>query len=229
MNVPDPTVTITPAARALGLSAVVLVGRGLANGPADAALDAWAADICAQVRRDCTPGFLAADPVLAGYRALHARIGRSNRRFPPSPDKLIDAVLRRGRLGSVNRVVDVYNHVSLATRLSLGAHRLDALHGAVTLGLTRGGERFLPIGTGTPLALPAGEYAYLDGRDEAICRMECTQGDASRVDADARDVLFIVQGHAGLAAEALSAGARELAARLARYCGGALVALDVRG
>lgn len=159
------------------------------------------------------------DAVIDGYRLLRDRIGRSVRRFPPSPMALQGQFERRGELGAISPAVDIYNLVSLASGLSIGAHDMSAVQGGVRLDVTCGHEPFLPLGSDEERPLPAGEYAYLDDSDRVLCRMEYRQSAHSCLRPGSRDCVFIVQGHAGTPMDMLEQAANLVSGLLATYCG----------
>ncbi len=199
-----------PALDALGIPVVFIVARGIARtAPAalgQAAAEAFVAELLASTDYET----VAAEPALAGYRALHARLGKTGRQYLPAPESLFKALFKRRQWRAVDPLVDAYTLVSLRTRVSIGAHDLARLELPVTLAATRGGESFVPIGESTALVLGANEYAYRDAGGQILGRMEIRQAAATRVTAATRDVLFIVQGHAELPGPALRATAAEL-------------------
>ncbi len=159
------------------------------------------------------------DATIAGYGSLRERVGRSVKRFPPSPMALRGQFERRGELGSVGPAVDIYNLVSLTTGLSIGAHDLAAVQGGVRLDITRGDEAFLPLGSDEEKPVPAGEYAYLDDSDCVLCRLEYRQSAHTCLSEASRDCVFIVQGHADTPMADLVAAADRVSALLATHCG----------
>lgn len=160
------------------------------------------------------------DPVLKGFRDLHESVSCSNRKFVASPENLITMVLSTGRLPRVNVLVDVYNIVSLKTRLALGAHDIDRIDGDVHLRRTRGDERFVPLGSEVPKAIRFGEYGYVDDANEVICRLEVRQVEKTKVDIDSRHCFFIVQGNKATDVEYLQRSTHTLIELLTQYCGG---------
>lgn len=155
---------------------------------------------------------------IKGYTDLRQRIGRSSRRFPPSAQAIQDQFVRNGNLYSISMAVDIYNLVSLATGLSIGAHDLAKIHGNIRLDMTQGSERFLPLGSDEERLVPAGEYAYLDEDDRVLCRMEYRQSALTCLDNSKQDCLFIVQGHQHSSDEQLQQAADEISNLLQRYC-----------
>lgn len=160
------------------------------------------------------------DPILKGFRDLHERVGCSNRKFVSSPENLLALVESSGRFPRVNVLVDAYNLVSVRTRLALGAHDIDRIDGNVHLRLTRGDERFVPLGGTAAKPIRHGEYGYMDDANDVICRLETRQVEKTKVDLATRHCFFIVQGNAATPSAFIAATADELITLLRRLCGG---------
>ena len=221
--------TIEDAVLAIGVRGAFAVVEGLRNDAGAADLDAFRTGVEARLARELQPGFIEADPVLQGFRKLHDAVGRSNRRFPSSAEALVGLYLRRGIVPRINPVVDIYNLVSLETRLSLGAHDMRHVSGDIRLRMTDGNERFVALGANVPEQVPAGEYAYVDDSAEILCRLEHRQCERSRVTAATRDVFCILQGHAGTPPAMLEAALSRWVEITTDLCGGRLTASWVIG
>lgn len=210
----------TEEVRRLGVTGAYLVITGLANRERDPAFEAWQAEQLAGVRAGLEGVQLPEDPVLAGFRRLHEAVGTSNRKNLASPENLLRLLLKTGSLPRVNLLVDIYNTVSVRTRLALGAHDLAAVKGNVTLRLTDGTERYRPLGAPAPEAVRAGEYAYVDGAGDVICRLEVRQVEKTRVTPDTTGCFYIVQGNPATPDALLRAAVDELVELTTRHCGG---------
>lgn len=187
--------TVTDDVRRLGVHGAYVVLEGIDNRRTPEALERHLRALAMRLEGELRPELVATDPVLAGFRELHDAVGRSNRRFPSSAEALVALFQRRRLLPRINPFVDLYNAVSLETRLSLGAHDVAKLDGGVTLKLAAGHERFVPLGASLAEPINAGEYVYVDEGDEVVCRLEHRQCEKTRVDADTRACFCIVQGH----------------------------------
>lgn len=163
---------------------------------------------------------LANDTVLFGYRALHKKVGISNRKHIASPENLL-GLIRGGRdLPSINPIVDTYNIVSLETKVALGAHDTSQITGPIGLRLTTGTEDFTPLGSSEKKVIDKGEYAYIDeGRNELICRLETRQGTRTKVTKDSRECFFIVQSNEATDCAYISNAVEKLERLLGQYCG----------
>ena len=193
----------------LGVRLVAFTISGLDNRDYRPALRDWLEDVPGLRQRLSSSLGDHFDAALQGFRVLRERTGRSWRRFPPSCQSLVDSYQRRGGLPKISPAVDCYNALSVASGLSLGAHDLRAIRGAVRLTLSRGGEAFCPLGSEKRQTLPAGEYIYCDDR-AVLCRMDYRQARHSAFRADTTDGLFIVQGHDAIPMDYIEGVAREL-------------------
>ncbi len=160
------------------------------------------------------------DSVLAGFRDLHTKVGRSNRDYVASPEALRRSFLERDRFSHINLIVDIYNLVSLKTGLALGAHDIDKVQGNITLRLTKGDEKFVPLGKTEAAAIFPGEYGYVDDGNNVICRLEVLQVEPTKITLDAKDIFLIIEGNANTPAEHVKQAADEVCRLISRYCGG---------
>ncbi len=220
----------------LGVTGRYLVTDGVHNQPENDEFEAYRREELARLIVEYgREGFLRDDPVLTGFRDLHTRVGRSNRRFIASPEALVSRLLRTGSLPRLNLLVDIYNLISVQTRLALGAHDLVGIDGAIVLRLTDGSESFHPLGASEPEPVFPGEYAYIDSTDAAgatvgtvvtndiICRMEVLQVEKTKIEAHTTAAFYIVQGNPNTPADAIAAAADQLQILTRRYCGGEVV------
>ena len=86
------------------------------------------------------------DPILEGFNILHDRTGVKRRKNIPASENLIKLLKKNRGMFYINQAVDIYNLISLESKLALGAHNIDRVEGNVTLRFTDGSERFVPIG-----------------------------------------------------------------------------------
>jgi DNA/RNA-binding domain of Phe-tRNA-synthetase-like protein len=120
----------------------------------------------------------------------------------------------------INQAVDIYNLISLESKLALGAHNIDRADGNITLRFTDGSERFVLIGQSEPIPVAAHEYSYCDDANEVLCRLEIRQVEKTKVDEEAQNVFYIVQGNDATPDELLRETAQRIIDLTTRYCGG---------
>jgi len=214
------TFSVAPEVLALGVTGVYLLIRGLHNRISDPDFDAHKMALWEKLKTTYSGDFVKKDPILQGFRDLHARVGRSNKTYPASPENLIKMLLRKGTISPINLVADIYNCVSLETRLALGAHDLEKIVGNVRLAITKGTETFVPLGKGDPQPVGAGEYAYVDDSNEIICRLEHRQVEKTKVTLETKTCFYIIQGNPNTSLDYLMAAMHKLVEITKGYCGG---------
>src|SRR5712692_8353307 len=100
------TFSVTPDVLALGVRGAYFMMTGVTNRAADDSFSAYRDSVLRELLpRYQEDGFIRADPILEGFRELHTRVGRSNRRFPSAPEGLISRFLRTKSLPTINLAV----------------------------------------------------------------------------------------------------------------------------
>ena len=162
-----------------------------------------------------------ADPILEGFNLLHDKTGVKRRKNIPASENLIKLLKKNNGMFYINQAVDIYNLISLESKLALGAHNIYRVDGNVTLRFTDGSERFVPIGQTEPIPVAAHEYSYCDDANEVLCRLEIRQVEKTKVDEEARNIFYIVQGNEATPDELLTQTAQRILDLTGKYCGGA--------
>jgi DNA/RNA-binding domain of Phe-tRNA-synthetase-like protein len=220
MRASDITFNITESVLATGLKGAYFTLSGVNNHESDPRLNKVKQTILDEVRSDLSPEKIKNDPILQGFRRLHQEVGVSNRKNVASPESLLNTLLRSGRLPQINVLVDIYNLVSIKSRLALGAHDIAHISGNILLRMTTGTEGFWPLGAPEPKAVEAGEYAYIDDNNDIICRLETRQVEKTKVTVETTECFYIVQGNASTNDTYITSVMDELITLTKRFCGG---------
>lgn len=160
------------------------------------------------------------DSILEGFNILHDKSGVKRRKNIPASENLIKLLVKHEGMSFINQAVDIYNVISLESKLALGAHDIDKVAGNVTLRFTDGTEKFQPIGQADPGLSNPHEYSYCDDANEVLCRLEVRQVEKTKVTEDARNIFYIVQGNAATPDDLLRGVAERIIELTTRCCGG---------
>lgn len=161
-----------------------------------------------------------ADPILEGFNILHDKTGVKRRKNIPASENLIKLLKKNHGVFYINQAVDIFNLISLESKLALGAHNIDRVEGDVTLRFTDGSERFVPTGQMEPIPVAPHEYCYCDDANEVLCRLEIRQVEKTRVDESAQNVFYIIQGSEATPYDLLYETAQKILDLTTKYCGG---------
>jgi DNA/RNA-binding domain of Phe-tRNA-synthetase-like protein len=204
----------------LGLIGAYFVIEGLLVKNSDPGVDAYLSGVVNDALKTLSDEAIDNDPVLEGFRELHRKAHVSERKNASASENLLRFVLKKGGISRINTAVDVYNAVSITSRLALGAHDLKNISGNVHLRLTTGKENFIPIGAPAPKQIASGEYAYVDDANDILCRLEVRQVEKTKVTAETKDCFYIVQGNAAVDAQYIKKTTDELIYLTKKFCGG---------
>ncbi len=176
------------------------------------------ADFVAQAEADCRTRWagqeLSGIPGVAAWRSAYKGFGIKSTSYRSSVERLVKRVLAGDTLPPINGLVDLYNAVSLAHVLCVGADDLDLVTGDLAFRFAREGDTFLdmaPIeGLGPEQPPKAGEVVYAD-EAHVLCRRWNWRQDARTIVMPAsRRVVVTLQSNGWGSVEA---AAEELAAR----------------
>ena len=160
------------------------------------------------------------DRIIQGFYELHKEVGIPKRKNLPASENLLKNLLKKQEFHKINPLVDLYNLISMDTKLALGAHDLDKTEGNITLRLTQGNENYIPLGSEEAKEVKADIYSYIDDANDIICFSEIRQVDKTKVTEESKDVFFIVQGNQATTDKYVEDVAQELITVVTYYLGG---------
>jgi len=204
----------------LGIKIIAIIIKDMKNTPENEDFNRYKLDTLRELRQNLSQTYIENDKVLNGFWELHEKVGKTSKQEPPSSVSLLTTLLTTEGLPNINLIVDIYNLVSIKTKLSIGAHDISKITGNIELRLTDGTEQFLPIGYSDIKKLDKGEYAYIDDNNDILCRMDIKQSDKTKVTEGTIDCLYIIQGNEYTNVESIEETAKHLMNLTAKYCGG---------
>ncbi|WP_027430542.1 B3/B4 domain-containing protein [Lachnospira multipara] len=160
------------------------------------------------------------DPILEGFNIIHDKVGVKRRKNIPASENLIKLLKKNKDLFYINKLVDIYNIISLESKLALGAHDIDHVDGNVTLRFTDGTEKYQPLGQSEAGLSAPHEYSYCDDSNEVLCRCEIRQVSKTAVNENTKNVFYIVQGNEATDDNYLIEVANKIIDITTKYCGG---------
>lgn len=189
--------------------AVVVQASGVTNGPSDEESAGWLREAEEQARRRMGDQPANALPEIIAWRATMAAFGCKPSRYLCSVEALLKRVARGDELPAINRLVDLYNAVSIAHVLPLGGEDADRVRGDVVLLSASGEEEFDGGDPPTP-----GEIVWCDDLGVTCRAWNWRQGMRTRITEASTHVYFLLEAMEERGAEALAVAAGELRSRL---------------
>lgn len=110
-----------------------------------------------------------------------------------SVENLLKRVLKGNPVRSITPSVDIYNAISLKYALPVGGEDIDSFVGDMRLGITEGGDSFLPLGADEEDPTLPGELCYRDDAG-AICRCwNWRDGQRSALSDESKNAFLIIE------------------------------------
>ena len=160
------------------------------------------------------------DNVIEGFYNIHSKVNVPRRKNLPASENLIKLLLKKNELISINPAVDIYNILSIYTKLCLGAHDIDKIDGGVTLKILDGSEYFLPLGSSDVKEIKSGEYGFVDENNDVICWLDIRQVDKTKVTSDTKNILYFIIGNEETSYDELVKCGEDIINITTKYCGG---------
>jgi len=204
----------------LGMNVAIVVVKNMKNKKENQEFNIYKNEMLSKIRTNLSEDIINNDDTLKGFWKLHERVGKTSKKDISSPENLLNMLLSNGDIPSINLIVDIYNLVSVKTKLALGAHDLDKITGNVSLRLTNGDENFLPIGYSKPKPISKGEYSYIDDNNDILCRMEVRQVEKTKVTEETSSCTYIIQGNENTDNKQIKIAVDMLIDLTIKYCGG---------
>lgn len=202
--------------------AVILV-VGANNRGEDSALLARLREAESEVRIEVGSSDHREIPTIASWVEVFRSLGINPNKYPPSVANLIKRTAKGTDLPFVNKLVCIFNVISLKHRVPCGGDDLSVVTGDLKLDFATGDESYVPLGKPDVMEHPGpGEVIYFDdGNGDVFCRGWCWKnGDRSKITEETEDVAINVEGMPPISLEDLSLMAEELARMVRDHCGG---------
>jgi DNA/RNA-binding domain of Phe-tRNA-synthetase-like protein len=217
MNIPK--INVYDEIHALNIDVNFIIFQNIQNKKSDESFDVFQQQVLSELTSTLSKEQLKNDPVLEGYRDLRTAVGLSRSKNVCSSEALLNYLLKKQTLPQINLLVNIYNMLSVKTHISIGAHNLDSIDQYMDFRLTNGNEKFIPMGETESVEIKKGEYAYIDGSDEILCRLDYRQCNKTKITEDTQSCLFIVQGNPNTNKEEINIVTEELVKLVNQFCG----------
>lgn len=137
---------------------------------------------------------LKAQPIIKGYRLVLENAGINPNKFVNSMEAMMKRVLKGGKLPTINSLVDLCNAISIENQVSLGGHDLSDIKDDLSVGFTKGTEKFLPFGATEYEPVEAGELVFTSGEVVQTRKWVWRQSELGKMTLNTHDVFFQLVG-----------------------------------
>ena len=213
-----------------GLTAGVIVARGLRNAPTPAALrDRYLAEQAAvKARIGATP--LSELPSLSAWRRAFSAFGVSPTKYRSAAEALLRRLTKKGDIPSINTLVDIGNLVSIRYGLPVAIFDTRGIATPITVRYANGSELYSELASGAAMHPNVGEVVFSDERKMVVARRWCwRQSATSAANANTSDAVITIEAHHAAGAADIDSALADLLALLKEFAGGACESAVLNG
>lgn len=159
-------------------------------------------------------------PKIQSWRRAFISFGAKPKKHRSSVENLYVMTLDGRDIRSINKIVDIYNYISLKYMVPVGGDDLAKVDGDIVLRFARGNEVFKPLGSDEVQTAREGEVIYAD-QNEVLCRRwNWRESEKTKMTEQSQDVLLVSEGLPPVGVEEMEEIVKDLSQLVHKYCGG---------
>jgi DNA/RNA-binding domain of Phe-tRNA-synthetase-like protein len=219
------SLTVSDEVRALApdFTHVAIEAYGLANGPSTEESSALLDDAARRLAARLDGRAPHEDPHMAAWREAYTAFGSKPSRTRNSAEALAKRALSDSGLPRINRLVDLYNAISVAHLIPVGGEDIDRIQGGMRLVRATGEEDFVTVAGGeeTVEHPDAGEVVWRDDAGVTCRRWNWRQGPRTRLTENTVAGIFLLESLTPMPVPEVETAGTELAELLEKFSPGA--------
>jgi DNA/RNA-binding domain of Phe-tRNA-synthetase-like protein len=204
-----------------GVGIGVVVAHGLDNRRASGEVRSLLRQAEGEARRALEGAAIAEHPRIAPWRDAYRRFGARPKKHLSSIESLARRVSKAERLREINKLVDLYNAVSLRHLLPVGGEDLARVVGGI--GLTFAGDSEPAVrllGDAEARRPSVGEVIYKDDHGAICRRWNWKEAERTKLTPETTQALLVIEALPPATRAELESAVDELERRVAQLCGG---------
>jgi lysyl-tRNA synthetase class 2 len=120
----------------------------------------------------------------------------------------------------INKIVDLFNYISIKHTIPAGGDDLAKVDGDITLKFAVGEEPFTALNSQERETAKEGEIVYADSKEVLCRRWNWRECDKTKMTEETKDVILVVEALPPVTREELDEVVEDLSRLITEYCGG---------
>jgi len=200
------------------------IGIVVAKGINNAAINDEIMDLIREesktIRENFNKETLSANPRIGAWRKAYSSFGAKPKKYKCSVENLYRMILEGIELRHINKIVDIYNYISIKHMIPVGGDDIDKVDGDITLKFALGNEPFTKLNSQEIENPKEGEIVYTDSKEVLCRRWNWRECDKSKMTEDTKNVTLAVEGLPPVTNEEVKTILKELSELVQNFCGG---------
>jgi len=163
---------------------------------------------------------LSQHPQISSWRLCYRKFGADPHQYRCSVEAIVRRTLKGDQLPNINKLVDLYNYISLKYVLPVGGEDIDKIVGDLSLGFANGDERFVRLGGAENEPPQKGEVVYKDNEGVACRRWNWREAERTKLTEQTKNAIIVIEALSPAGKTEVEIAVKELAGLIKQYCGG---------
>lgn len=163
---------------------------------------------------------LSQNPKIDAWRKAYSLFGAKPKKYKSSIENLYRMILNGIELRHINKIVDIYNYVSIKHMVPVGGDDIDKVEGDIVLKFATGNEKFVKLNSQEVKNPKPGEVVYIDNKEVLCRRWNWRECDKTKMTEETKNVCLVVEGLPPVTKEEVDSAINELADLVKKFCGG---------
>ena len=163
---------------------------------------------------------LSQNPKIEVWRKAYSLFGAKPKKYKCSVENLYRMILKEIELHHINKIVDIYNYISIKNIIPVGGDDIDKINGNITLKFAQGDEPFTELNSEETKNPKEGEVVYVDDKEVLCRRWNWRECDKSKMTEETKNVSLVVEGLPPTTKEELQKILDEMSELIQNVCGG---------
>jgi DNA/RNA-binding domain of Phe-tRNA-synthetase-like protein len=173
-----------------------------------------------EIRSNLSTEKLSQNLKIEAWRKAYSSFGAKPKKYKCSVENLYRMILKGIDLKHINKIVDVYNYISIKHTIPLGGDDIDKVDGGIRLKFADGDEPFVELNSQETFHPKQGEVVYADEKEILCRRWNWRECDKSKMTEETKNAALVVEGLSPFSKEDVERIIDELKELVQKYCGG---------
>lgn len=198
----------------------VVIAKNIGNIGKESEIVKLLREIESEIRNNFVSHELSQDERIAAWREVYRSFGAKPSKHKSSIEALMKRILKDKNIPDINKIVNLYNYISLKHIVPVGGEDLDKVEGDIVLNLATGNESFVALGSQEVKHPRESEVVYCDDNDVLCRRWNWRESEKTKLTEQTKNVLLCIEAIPPTSKEKLKEVVGELAGLVEKFCGG---------
>jgi DNA/RNA-binding domain of Phe-tRNA-synthetase-like protein len=173
-----------------------------------------------EIRENYDAETLSQHPKIRSWRVAYSSFGAKPKKYKSSIESLYRMILKGLDLRHINKIVDLYNYISLKRMIPAGGDDMAKVDGDIILKFAAGNEPFTSLNSTERETAKEGEVVYADSKEVLCRRWNWRECDKTKMTEETKDVILVIEALPPVTREELEEIEEDLSRLITEYCGG---------